>query len=1004
VGGSQGPAPHEGDHAPKKWPRAEIQHFTVGTIRPTMRLERVPFARFLLKLRGRSADPMMLTATGLDIEGRRGRPIPFSKIKAAPDLEHGRFTSALRLTLTDIAPLIVPGFRRRELEPFTEQLTASWKSALSAVFEPNRAGLQKLTPILDRLDAPRRYPSACLVAPYFDEISGAMDSVPWNFPSGVLATADATLLARLRDFLDDAERFRQNAINRFVVEELGAMSAFFAQIERNPLTPEQRLAVVTDEDATLVLASAGSGKTSVIVAKSAYLVERGIRRPEEILLLAFGKDAAAEMARRIKERTGADIDARTFHALAYSIIAEVEGTAPALAPHASDDKAFIAELREIVFALVARGGALAAMLVGWFAELFHPARSEWDFSTPHEYFSYVEAHELRSLKGDLVRSFEELGIANWLYVNGIDYEYEPIYEHPLPDSQRKAYTPDFRLKESGIYVEHFGVRKARGPGGETRLVTAPYIDREEYLAEMDWKRGVHKSHGTRLIETYSFERFEDGITRALHKKLEPFVTLKPLPPEQVFERLNEMGQVDEFTATLGTFLRHFKSAGMSFADCRQRASGEDGKVRALAFLELFEKVFEEYQARLDPRIDFEDVIARATKHVRAGAYASPFRHLLVDEFQDISRGRAGLLKALKAQHADARIFAVGDDWQSIYRFAGADIHLMRNFGAEFGGAFAGKPSVHATIDLGRTFRSVDRIALPARAFILRNPAQLEKQVIPAGKACGAAIRVWWHDKGEDTAALSAVLDELSQQAAVGSRLSVLLLGRYRHLRPNDLTGLESRFPNLSVRFMTIHGSKGLEADHVVLLGLRSGTSGMPSETIDDPLLGLVLPQPESFDHAEERRVFYVALTRARRSVTLLASRQKPSAFALELLDDPMFEVMSLGGQADFQHSCPTCGGHLREHRGGRSGLRFVCEHRAHCDTSLPSCSSCGMELPAAAVGERSIKRCACGAAYPACPKCSAGWLVERRGKYGNFLGCVRYPACDGKAQLAPERR
>lgn len=111
--------------------------------------------------------------------------------------------------------------------------------------------------------------------------------------------------------------------------------------------------------------------------------------------------------------------------------------------------------------------------------------------------------------------------------------------------------------------------------------------------------------------------------------------------------------------------------------------------------------YREYQDRLGERIDFEDMVNRATALVVSGRYESPFRHILVDEFQDISTGRARLIHALKTQHAEARIFAVGDDWQSIYRFAGSDIHIMRNFGREFGGVFAGHTGVHRTVDLGQ---------------------------------------------------------------------------------------------------------------------------------------------------------------------------------------------------------------------------------------------------------------------------------------------------------------
>ena len=147
------------------------------------------------------------------------------------------------------------------------------------------------------------------------------------------------------------------------------------------------------------------------------------------------------------------------------------------------------------------------------------------------------------------------------------------------------------------------------------------------------------------------------------------------------------------------------------------------------------------------------MIARATDHVQTCRYRSPYRHLLVDELQDLSSGRAELLLALKAQQPDAHIFAVGDDWQSIYRFAGADIHLMRNFGSLFGGNLAGQSGVHSTVDLGRTFRSVDKIALPARSFVLKNPVQIAKRTIPAGVTTAPAIKVAYTTRSQEGAAL-----------------------------------------------------------------------------------------------------------------------------------------------------------------------------------------------------------------------------------------------------------
>jgi len=515
---------------------------------------------------------------------------------------------------------------------------------------------------------------------------------------------------------------------------------------------------------------------------------------------------------------------------------------------------------------------------------------------------------------------------------------------------------------------------------------------------MEWKRKVHAEHETTLIETFSYERVEGRLTEALEEKLAPYATPNPIPPEQVFEQLTEMGQVDAFTQVLGTFLRHFKSSGTTVENCRERAERSADKARSVAFMKIFEPVLEAYQTRLGDRIDFEDMIVRATEHVAAGRYKSPYRHLLVDEFQDISEGRARLLKALKAQHEDARIFAVGDDWQSIYRFTGSDIHLMRDFGEEFGGTFAGRLGVHSAVDLGRTFRSVDKIALPARSFVLKNPSQITKKVIPAGTTEEPAIKVAHYGWGQEGAALTSALNGI-EVAANGDKTSVLLLGRYNFLEPEELPQLRRQYPKLSIKFMTVHRSKGLEADHVVVLKAASDRMGFPSEIVDDPLLDLVLPKPEEYNHAEERRLFYVALTRARKSVTILADRQRPSVFARELVENPEYGVVVLGEAGISKHRCGLCGGRMLSQTSKKGAPYFQCEHRKLCGEMLRPCNVCGKDLPVDNNAYPSNFVCSCGATFPACPECSDGWLVERKGKWGKFLGCVKYPDCKGRQTL-----
>lgn len=968
-------------------------------------IRRRGLAGHILNFIGRSARAAALTSHGITISGGVSRTIGFPELVAPVTSTASFFAHGIVLKLLDGSMVRIRGVDAADAKAFVEAATQAWREHLTTALAAAAGDLQRLSSLLDETIGATRFPAACMLHPQVEKIVVLFRVAP---PAAIDAAGLSGGIPGLRLALEIHRQpsvVRERAAAAFVAAELTRMSAFFETIEQRPLTPEQRLAVVTDEDATLVLAGAGSGKTSVIVAKAAYLIERGIRAPDQILLLAFGTKAAAEMTERIKERSGAALTAKTFHALGYEIIRTVEGAAPALAPHASDEVQFIALLRDIIRRLVREIRALAQLIIQWFLDLFTPYRSQWDFQNLGEYYEYVEAHELRTLQGERVKSFEECEIANWLFQNGIAYEYEPVYPHQIPGNGRRAYQPDFRLTESGIYIEHFGVRRRRQDDGADYLYTAPGIDRDKYLADMEWKRDVHRSHGTLLTETFSYERDEGSLTAALAAKLAPHVTLAPVPEEAVLQRLETLGRFDAFTLTLATFLRHFKSGGLTIDQCRSRARQSDNPSRSTAFLDIFEHVFAAYQQRLGSRIDFEDMIDRAANYVRSGRYSSPFRHLLIDEFQDISAGRARLLQALLGQHADARIFAVGDDWQSIYRFAGADIHIMRNFGALFGGTFAEEHGVYRAVDLGRTFRSVDRIALPARDFVLRNPAQIGKEVIPAGQSAAAAIQVALYPWGQQDAALREALERLDRRTRgqdATERASVLLLGRYNRHKPRNLPDLVRSFPRLTLQFSTIHAAKGREADHVVLLHAETGRWGFPSEIADDPVLDLVLPEPEEFAHAEERRLFYVALTRARHSVCILAPGDSSSPFVRELIDDPRYAVSASGEGELTEHHCLKCGGPLKAVWSSVGRLRFECTHRFLCGNVLPACPVCNDDLPVPDPASPETKACSCGARFPACPACADGWLVERRGPYGAFLGCTNFPACNGKAAMPPQ--
>ena len=899
----------------------------------------------------------------------------------AIEVENGRCWASVKLRHA-AGRVAVSGLPQEDARALADALETArvgwWCRALARQIGTFRSIHDQLAQLAD----PPKYVSIDFIRDLMHDAEKAAGGFAAHWPDSLSNAPEIRMLKEIVEFLHAPEDARAKANEAFVANELVRSRALFDRIEARPLTEEQRKAVVVDERRNLVVAAAGSGKTSVIVAKAGWLIRRGYRRPSELLLLAFARDARNEMVERISTRldaaTARGVTVRTFHSLGMAVIGEAEGKRPTLARTAENDRALFDLLKGIVADLLV-DGELSGILQEWFQGQFAPYKSEHEFRNWGKYWNYIRQHDIRSLKGEKVKSYEECEIANFLYLNGLSYEYEAPYKHDTATSEKRQYLPDFSLPDHGIYIEHFGLN-AEGK-------TAPSVDGNEYRRDMDWKLQVHAEHGTVLIETFSHERAEGKLIRNLTKKLAAHgVSLSPISRDKVFAVLEEQGRVDPFTRLLATFLQHFKGARLSFAEIAERAATLRDRGRAEAFLAVFRPIFERYQETLarSGEIDFHDMINRATDLVETGRYHSPFGYILVDEFQDISPARARLLKALLDKSPGAQLFAVGDDWQAIYRFGGSDIAIMREFGERFGD--------YKRVDLETTFRCSDRIAAVATDFVLRNPAQIRKRVRSKRKEDRPGVHIGLPGQ-EGLSLLTEALDRIAEDADRHDGTSdVLLLGRYRHMQPRNVGSLAKQYPGLRLSYMTIHRSKGLQADYVVVLGLCSGKYGFPVEIADDPLLDLVLAAPEAHPNAEERRLLYVAITRARRQVFLLADSGLPSSFAGELIDGG-YDIAVFGRLPEGNVPCPRCKeGHLEGRVNARDGSTFYgCSNWPYCEHTGSPCPSCGTGLP---VKNGSAYRCRdCREQLEDCPVCG-GWLETRMGGYGRFRGCSNWPDCD----------
>ena len=725
-----------------------------------------------------------------------------------------------------------------------------------------------------------------------------------------------------------------------------------------------------------MLAGAGTGKTSTMIGRAGYLLKSGIARPQEILMLAFARKAADEMEERIQAKLGvSSLTVKTFHSLGKHIISQVEGIVPSISKMAEDEH-LRARFVDAQIQQLLNDEQYKSRLVTYFLRFSYPYKSAFRFKSLGEYNQYILDNDIRTLQGELVKSYEECEIANFLYRQGICYQYEANYQINTTGPDYKAYQPDFFLTDDGIYIEHFAVNEHNQ--------TPPFIDQQSYLEGMDWKRDLHEKHQTTLLETYSYQKHQGILTQSLSEQLQQAgVSFKPIANNELLKQLNQLGQVSAFAQLLARVLALFKSAYLNIKDMAALAGQHEDKERMQAAAFLFEPIYELYQQQLrdTQTIDFEDMIGLAIRYVESGQYQSPYRYLLVDEFQDISASRARLIKALLNQQADNSLFCVGDDWQSIYRFTGSDVTITKEFSEYFG--------YTATSILDKTFRFNNKISEFASQFVMRNSTQIEKQIGSHHQVNQPAVSLI--KTNQDSVALNAALSAIYTKNQ-NKLVSVLILARNSFKKP-DLSAYKNQYLNLQLQFMTVHASKGKEADYVIILGIDKGKHGFPSEKETPALLDLLLSKAEGFAYAEERRLFYVALTRARHHVYLISDATKASDFIRELILDK-YEMYSdefhgIGFQDKLaDKSCHHCQTGFMLAKDSQYGSFFACNQYPLCSYTEPACQLCGSELKEQGRFKVCVSKC-CDYIEPICPKCG-GSMRLRKGPYGEFWACSNY--------------
>ena len=777
---------------------------------------------------------------------------------------------------------------------------------------------------------------------------------------------------------------------------------FFDNIMGYSLDKQQRDAILRDETYQLVVAGAGSGKTLTIVGKVAYLCTKRKIKPEEILLISFTNKAADEMTARLSKQLGRPIVAYTFHKLGLEIIRKHLSSAPNI----SDDNTLESIINRYYDKCLDSSFSSDNKLLTFLAYYLYVPADKQEFQSLGEYIDAERGTDMETLKskyekrkgipdkisiyGEHMKSQEEVMIANFLFLNGVKYK----YEQPYPHTTDFTYRPDFYLLDYDIYLEHFGIDK------DGKCAWLPSIEAQKYVQTIERKRRIHQENGTKLLETYSYYQ-HDGV---LLEKLKEILTnngvkLRSIAKDMVLKEIfmrDDRG-LKGFNKLLSSFIHLFKAQGETIQDFTLlEAKFPDNtylRERSKLFFSIVEDIYEEYESTLKKTrsIDFSDMISKATEIIKNNPGFLPYKYVIIDEYQDTGRDRYRLVKAI-LEDTKAKLICIGDDWQSIYRFNGSDVRLFTSFERYWGQGYISC--------IEKTYRNSQELIDICGRFIMQNPSQIKKNLV-SDRSTPDPVRKVEYTKDEKQFRLEQILDDIFDKYG---KSTVFLLGRNNYdidfidkSKGSNLKVLRSstdvklrynKHPELKITFLTVHKSKGLEADNVVIINCVNDYFGFPNKIEDDSILQLLLSEEEPYRYAEERRLMYVALTRTKNMTYLLVPQKDPSEFIVEL--DQMGVVDIKGKDADtcspektdpHEHSlsCPRCKTGKLIKRSVNGSYFYGCSNYPRCTYA---CKNPSKHI---------------------CPQCG-GILVLRESKFGKFYGCSNYPLCKYTFDADPKKR
>ncbi len=666
------------------------------------------------------------------------------------------------------------------------------------------------------------------------------------------------------------------------------------------LNDEQKTAIITDDKHNLVVAGAGSGKTEVLITRIAYLVLRKQETiaPNRILALAFNNKAVDEIKDRLSERFGIDVKIKTFHSFGLEVLTNAS-LKPKLKLNGDE---FIAEL----YKKAENEPSFQKKLLDYMLHFGDEGviKQQSDFKTKNEWLHHMQNLTYTTLDGKKVKSEGERTIFNFLFTHKINEKYINFrYEHPAEwmnykneKDEIKTPKPDFFLPEYNIYIEHWAI--------DERGNVPEWFD-QDYRKGMKAKIERFKQQKKySLIETTYGEfksnnfisHFKNKLIKEIRRKYpdQDFVFTK-MGYSEIVERVwkNCKESMERNPKDIANFITKAKTNGLTPEKIVERLEKEKWTPKQKVFAELALVIYREYEKELKrtDKIDFSDMINHAIDELKTNKslYENSFDHILIDEYQDISQQRYLLIKALMTKNPNCKLFCVGDDWQSIMGFAGSNLEFFVKFQDYF--------DHPARTYLSINYRSIKSIVDAGAELINYNgDGQLEKQTI-ADNNHEKKIRVFSYSHKNTSTYRQQIAEHCvnmvkEYQMKGYSPQDIMILYRARYKINIEMLNLIINANNVNIKedskspryspLMTVHKSKGLQAKVVFLLCVDKGVNGFPNEIEDPSIFEPAMDRKLNNKEEEERRLFYVAITRSKEDVIIYTQKDNESMFLKEI--------------------------------------------------------------------------------------------------------------------------